>query len=76
MIAPLRETESSLDESARVMARARRAVATALLRQQPTVRPAAKAADWKAWLFAGWTVVVTVASLGGAIMGWWKGIDY
>ena len=76
MIAPFRETESSLDESARVMARARRAVATALLRQQPTVRPAAKAAGWKAWLFAGWTVVVAVASLGGAIMGWWKGIDY
>jgi hypothetical protein len=76
MIAPLRETESSLDESAQIMARARRAVATALLRDQPIDRPAAEMVGWKAWLLAGWTVLVVVASMGGAIVGWWKGIDY
>jgi len=76
MIAPLRETETSLDDSARIMARARRAVATALLREQPIHRPTAEMAGWKAWLFAGWTILVATASLGGTILGWWKGIDY
>lgn len=76
MIAPLRETESTLDENARLLARARRAVATALIRQPRSARPSCKADAWKVWLFAGWTVLVAAVSISGAIAGWWKWIDY
>lgn len=78
MIAPYRQTEPVLDERAQVMARARRAVATALLRERPATAPppANNNRSWKAWLFVGWTVLVPSVVIVGTILGWWNGIDY
>lgn len=78
MIAPFRQTEPALDEKSQLIARARRAAALALLRNQPPT-PTPPATDhqfWKSWLFAAWAGLVAVAAVVGGIFSWWNGIDY
>ena len=75
MIAPLRETRSELSANARLLSRARRAVAAALLQgsREKTRHP--QVAAWQAWLFAVWTLLVAASSW-GLFIGWWKLIPY
>jgi hypothetical protein len=75
MIAPLRETDSELDANARLLARARRAVAAALLRDSRGQSKQPQLVTWQAWLFAIWTLIVASSSL-GLIVGWWKLVPY
>ena len=70
MIAPLREPETDVDANSRLLARARRAVASALLRDErdSTLQPQVIA--WQAWLFCGW-IVAMVGFSAGMLFGWW-----
>ena len=71
MIAPIRETDPHVDANARLLARARRAVAAALLREPRTVSTSREAVAWQPWLFAIWTLIAVAWSFGLAI-GFWK----
>ena len=71
MIAPIRETETQIDANARLLARARRAVAAALLREPRAAATAKQKAAWQPWLFAAWTLLALAWSI-GLTVGFWK----
>ena len=75
MIAPLRETNEQLDDNAKLLARARRAVAAALLRDKRVVVGRNGVSTWSAWLFAIWTLAVAVSSM-VLVSGGWKLLPY
>jgi hypothetical protein len=75
MIAPLRQTEETLDANKKLLARARRAVAESLLRDSRRQPKEPQASLWQSWLFAGWTLIVAVAAI-GFLTGWWQPLSY
>jgi hypothetical protein len=75
MIAPIRETSSLSDANARLLARARRAVAAALLQSQQVESKKQKCVGWQVWVFTGWTLLMAAASLAYAI-GWLNWVAY
>ena len=67
MIAPYRKTKNPSSS----MRRARRMVASTMLSDEAESRKSrARVPGWKAWLFAAWAVVVTVAYF--AYMSGWS----
>ena len=75
MIAPLRETETRLDENARLLARARRAVASALLQEAAGKLPCSTVPAWQTFIVTAWALAVAASSV-GLFIGWWKLVPF
>jgi hypothetical protein len=75
VIAPLKETGRELDANRRLLARARRAVATALLRQSHEKTFPQQVSGWHAALLAIWTLIAALSCV-GLWLGWWKLPNY
>jgi len=75
MIAPLREPEHRLDANARLLARARKAVAAALLQPHGAAPRPGKNARWQVWLITLWMLAVLATSV-GFFQGWWVLVRY
>lgn len=75
MIAPIRETSSSSDANAKLLARARRAVAVALLQSQQAEKKKVQDVGALYWAFAAWTIFTSAIALSYAF-GWLKWVDY